>query len=570
MGVAAPVPRTPCLNGCDLLTTAANAPASVRRLVNASRRAILIAAKEHANRLVSEGFPEYAEFRASHNWLRTVKEKMGLQSVSVHDEGGSVDETAAATAMEAFHAELGAHGVDDPDCIINCDETVLCWKQIPSYRYTMPDSISASSATKHLKDQNRATLILATTLSGLKVPLTLIGKPQHPPCFDYDPPNNGDTRTYFSQNRAWTDRATMLRWLKEVLIPWKRSIVGTKKIVLIWDNAHSIDSAMLDGVCGPDELAIVCLPANLTARHQPLDAGIIAAFKTRYKGELLRRYAELAASAESFQSCRQREAELQRDCGMEMQLSGIKFGRMPSLSDALDLSLATWETLSTDTIINCWLKAACVPLAISTQVLRRTEQGRNYLMELQSDPASKLAADCGYDDALDVASIVDRMALVSLSLLRCDGSEFNDLQLPPTVQAEADSESAARYQIALEDTEEAAVAMTQLALADNEVDAAREAEAEVKMEATRVKRASELLTSIETLTDRLDSQLQQLARVAPQKLPAGYDDWHRFHRSVQSPKDPFKASKHTSKTTFVVQAHGRRSNVCVCVCVCVN
>jgi hypothetical protein len=61
-----------------------------------------------------------------------------------------------------------------------------------------------------------------------------------------------------------------------------------RKIALVCDNAptHQLDSAAADTVEGLQclklsHLTIVFLPPNVTSHAQPLDQGIIAAFKAR-------------------------------------------------------------------------------------------------------------------------------------------------------------------------------------------------------------------------------------------------------------------------------------------------
>lgn len=63
--------------------------------------------------------------------------------------------------------------------------------------------------------------------------------------------------------------------LKSTFVPFKRKLLGdTEPAILFWDNAapHTLDVNM----AVYKDITILMLPPNLTARHQPMDAGIIA------------------------------------------------------------------------------------------------------------------------------------------------------------------------------------------------------------------------------------------------------------------------------------------------------
>ena len=78
-----------------------------------------------------------------------------------------------------------------------------------------------------------------------------------------------------------------------------------KHILMLMDNAssHRISSIALEKIHGLDSfklsnVLVVYLPPNTTSKVQPLDAGIIAAFKQRYRAHLLRWYLQQYETAD--------------------------------------------------------------------------------------------------------------------------------------------------------------------------------------------------------------------------------------------------------------------------------
>ena len=118
--------------------------------------------------------------------------------------------------------------------------------------------------------KERVTLYVTTDASGRKLPLAMIGHSKGPRCFRLRKP----PLKYFSQTNAWSDsRVFGLCW-KEVLLPWVRSVTN-KPVLLIMDN----DSSHANLVDPREQVTVVELPSNCTAKHEPADAGIIAALK---------------------------------------------------------------------------------------------------------------------------------------------------------------------------------------------------------------------------------------------------------------------------------------------------
>ena len=110
-----------------------------------------------------------------------------------------------------------------------------------------------------------------------------------------------------------------------------------KKIILLVDNcpAHKVDSVS-DRL---DFVKVVFLPANVTSLIQPCDAGVIKAFKAAYRRNMLHKVTQLVD-----------------DPSVPIVDTPVLKKHIKMLH-CLQFSRAAWDSLSPDTIKNCWRKA---------------------------------------------------------------------------------------------------------------------------------------------------------------------------------------------------------------------
>lgn len=111
------------------------------------------------------------------------------------------------------------------------------------------------------------------------------------------------------------------RWIKELDVQMRLS---NRRICLLIDNfsGHFIDYE-------PRNIRLEYLQPNMTSHVQPLDAGIIRCFKARYRQEFSHRAIEL-------------------DEADEHDIYKI------SLLEAMEMAAGAWDSVSADTIKNCW------------------------------------------------------------------------------------------------------------------------------------------------------------------------------------------------------------------------
>jgi hypothetical protein len=177
----------------------------------------------------------------------------------------------------------------------------------------------------------------------------MIGTAKNPRCFrNSDPPVK-----YFNQAKAWSDSKTFTLtftlWYTEVFLPFVRRFTS-RKVLLIMDNCSSHTS--LEDPKG--QVTVVELPPNCTSKHQPMDQGIIAAFKTRYRTRLLGLKADTMTSASQL-----RQAAAARK--MRAGTKGLAEGHDPHVLDAAELAFEAWEGLDSESVARCWAKADVLP-----------------------------------------------------------------------------------------------------------------------------------------------------------------------------------------------------------------
>ncbi|RHY33582.1 hypothetical protein DYB32_001516 [Aphanomyces invadans] len=116
----------------------------------------------------------------------------------------------------------------------------------------------------------------------------------------------------------------------------KRMVEVDRKILLLVDNApsHSLDEDVL-----LDNVKIQMLPKNTTSHLQPQDAGIIAAFKAKFK-----------------------ERQLQNALD---QIDLVMRGRQEQLyevplDEAMTWAKEAWRSVTQLTVANCWARTGIV------------------------------------------------------------------------------------------------------------------------------------------------------------------------------------------------------------------
>jgi len=215
-------------------------------------------------------------FKGSPNFIQKWARRYYLHNIALWGTGGSADASWAEPLIAETRKKLKGYS---PERIDNVDETALFYRCIPNRAYETADQRRRARWTKAMKSKDRVTLVLARNATGThKITIAIIGKAKQPLCFKR--PRQPCPLPYFFQESAWMDGSVYKSWFETVFLPAVRDRTRLP-VALISDNcgAHvELES---------DQVRFVPLPPNCTSLYQPLDLGIIACLKRRYKRRLL-------------------------------------------------------------------------------------------------------------------------------------------------------------------------------------------------------------------------------------------------------------------------------------------
>ena len=214
-------------------------------------------------------------FAASNGWLESFKKQHNLHHMAIAGEDGDVkDETIESWNERVREITRGWK----PEDVWNMDETGSFWRGLPET--SLNEKGRRCNGGKQAKQRNTWAFFVNT--AGEKEDPIVIGKYAKPRCFK----NLKDIKRpyrcwYFSNAKAWMTTEVM----NEVLSRLNATLIRKKRSILLFlDNAPCHPPALDERF---SNISIKFLPKNTTSKTQPLDAGIIANWKVKYKKRLL-------------------------------------------------------------------------------------------------------------------------------------------------------------------------------------------------------------------------------------------------------------------------------------------
>ena len=278
--------------------------------------------KAQAQRLqekINERLPpaKQSKLQFSNGWLCNFQRRCNLRSLRSHGEGGDADFDAVRERLPTIRRSLQMYKQED---IFNADEFGHFYALAPE------KTIARERLPGRKKEKARLTYLACCNATGTeKLPLMCIGKAARPRCFEkrsglelgFDYHHNG---------RAWMTSALFIGWLMR----FSSYITRTdpmRRVALLVDNCA--DHGNVDSLPPLENVEVFFLPPNTTSQIQPMDAGVIAAVKARY------RKMQYAYALDRF------DADVNLVYKVD-QLSGMRWMR--------DI----WEGLPSQLIYNCW------------------------------------------------------------------------------------------------------------------------------------------------------------------------------------------------------------------------
>ncbi|KAH9102437.1 hypothetical protein AeMF1_020972 [Aphanomyces euteiches] len=266
----------------------------------------------------------------SSGWLHCFMKRHDLTSRRLHGERASLSQDEIDDGRSKLLLETSHYSKED---IYNMDESALFYKRAP-------DTTISKTATQGLKkDKTRITVALAANCSGSdKLPLFFIGKAARPRCFGNK--SAEQLRFIYRFNRkAWMTITIFSEWISKF-----NAMMATmdRSVLLVLDNAlsHKIEEVELTHV------RVLMLPPNATSALQPMDAGVIAAFKRYFKRKQLRHAI-------------QRVNRVPDDKLKDFKKLGSKIYAVDQLT-AMNWAKSAWDDVTPETIKNCWLHTGIV------------------------------------------------------------------------------------------------------------------------------------------------------------------------------------------------------------------
>ncbi|CAI5954032.1 unnamed protein product [Closterium sp. NIES-65] len=347
-------------------------------------------------------------FRCSIGWVRRALRRQGVRCRASAGEAATADMAAVREAQAKLPQLLNYLGLSPCDTF-NLDETALWLSVLPRRTYSN-GRIPGRKVSKE-----RLTMAFLVNADGSHAfrPL-VISKAKRPHDFrlDYDP----EALCYWRHNaKGWMTAPLNAAMYAE----------GCHIAVLL-DNASShmlrSEHAWSEIVCGMrttclSKVHLVFLPPNTTAFTHPLDQGIIATAKARYRQHWLRALTAL--------------------WNADGATSAVARYRL-NLRDVLGWLSDAWTSVGARTIQRCWWRTGCLPLSWSMELTHVHDD----------EPIPAVYPDIELDDDIDdVGTLISGLGLGNGTMTAAEYVAIDDAK--PTCAERAAEQTTAEAEAGL-------------------------------------------------------------------------------------------------------------------------
>ncbi len=275
---------------------------------------------------------------ASQGWLWRWQKRHGITKHKIVGEKRSADKDSAAQFPPRLLEFLADKELVDEQ-VYNADESGLFYRMLPNSTLAQKNDITKSEGYKLAKD--RVTLLFCVNKTGThKMKPLCIGKFAKPRCFSHVNMNTLSL-AYTNSGNAWMTAKIFQEWFDLTFVPAVRRHMRQQsldeKVVLLLDNCRAHPPAnMLRSDNG--KITVMYMPPNTTSVIQPLDQGIISAFKRHYRTELVK---EILLS----------------------DVNATEFLKKFYLKEMFRVAGRAWDKVTPTTVENCWVEglAAAFP-----------------------------------------------------------------------------------------------------------------------------------------------------------------------------------------------------------------
>lgn len=259
-------------------------------------------------------------------WL----DKFGKREDKKHGDSSAVHDSAVLDQLIAVRSIIAQYRPED---VYNCDETGLVWNS------TLEKALSTQKTAETNSSNSQMTALFTCNSTGTdKPPPWFIGTDSNPRAFGGNRVIPSHLECVYKHNgKAW-----MTGWIFREYLQWFDDYIGQskpgKQVLLLIDrfSGHVAAVESLDlAQSSLKHIRVEWLPPNIASKHQPLDQGIIMAYKSQYK----RRW-------------------------LYYMLDEYGAGRNPletmDILKAIRWSLTAWNMVTPKTIADCWYRSTLI------------------------------------------------------------------------------------------------------------------------------------------------------------------------------------------------------------------
>ena len=320
------------------------------------------------------------KFTASNGWLQSFVKRNGIVFGKLCGEAGDVNKDVVKNWLDDITSIIQDY---EPRNIFNQDETALFFKTTQSKTFYKKGAKPGGAK----KSKERVTISCCVNMEGEKERVMLIGKAKKPRFFKSVDVSKLPV-DYRHNTKGWMTAdlfSTFLRAFNEKMAKQKR------KILLFCDNATSHKPEDLSHV------TIKFLPSKTMSVLQPLDQGIIQAFKLQYRK---RQYRHIMLTMDTTNK------------------TGVEIMSAVNVLQAIMWAAEAWDDVKPETVTKCFRKAG---LKHSDADPKTSNETTNE--ETMPKQFNKLAQDIVGCDFAELATLEEELELETEDTTETDWSQ---------------------------------------------------------------------------------------------------------------------------------------------------
>lgn len=230
--------------------------------------------QEKARQFWPSFYPQKEMPKFSNGWFHRFRSRRNIRPIPRDSEtaGPSINVNDEMNRIRQVMSQYS------PKDIFNCDETALCWRMIPD------QNITSRSESEQKKNKTRITVNFCTNSDASeRLPMWIIGTEKRPQVFQASRINieNLGCRWRYNSKACMTEEI-----FKEWLCWFDKRMTG-RNVLLLLDDLTAHTSAFKEVSPRLQNISVLWLLTNLTAKYQPLDQGIISTWKAYWKQQWL-------------------------------------------------------------------------------------------------------------------------------------------------------------------------------------------------------------------------------------------------------------------------------------------